>query len=174
MASKPINFNPKDPSSFVRRLKYQSAAEDWDNKKTLLKALFFISLEHEWIAAKMEEIWNINDEEAEAPTIKELESTLYQIVAAKNCSHLLLDEFEGTKIDDKPVGQVANELTDLFRRAVLEAKDETVDLMVRRQLIKAASEFWQLQLKEAELESVEEVTAKIQVLQAAALSEVSG
>src|SRR5690606_27102422 len=62
-------------------------------------------------------------------------------------------------------------LQDLFRRAVPEAKADTIDLFVRRQLIKAAPQCWQLRLKEADFDSVEQMVEKIQVLQLASESE---
>jgi len=75
------------------------------------------------------------------------------------------------KLDEKPVGQVAREMEDVFRRAVPEAKPDTVDLFVRRQLIRASPAAWQLRLKEAEIENLAGMVSKIQVLQLARDSE---
>src|SRR5690606_29774687 len=52
-----------------------------------------------------------------------------------------------------------------------EANESTVDLFVRRQLIKAAPVGWQLRLKEADFESVSLLSEKIKVLQLASESD---
>lgn len=74
-------------------------------------------------------------------------------------------------IDKTPVGQAVREMEDIFRRAVPEAKPDTIDLFIRRQLINKHHLCWHLRLKEADFENINQMVAKIQTLQLASESE---
>lgn len=159
-----IQFDIDEPTVFFRKLRRIAEAEEWTAKKVNHRALFEISDSQEWVATRLEEKLGIQptgeEENGSYPSIDALQTATLEICDPRSTKHVLLDRFERVKLV-KPVEQTRGILQDLFQRAVPEASKETVDLFILRQLIRSAPEPWQLQLREADLKTVEEVEEKI-------------
>lgn len=159
-----LELDERKPSEFFMKLKWLSSSNEWTNEKTRTKCLLFIGLKQTWLATRLEKALSKQVGE-EAPTIAGLQATLESILAPKNVRHTYIDEFEKISLGNRSVFEVREMLESNFRLALPEAESSSVNLMVKRQLVKACPAAWQQRLQEAEFKDVDALCDTIYRLQ---------
>ncbi|XP_018497315.1 uncharacterized protein LOC108865118, partial [Galendromus occidentalis] len=159
-----LTLDERNPSDFFVKLRWLARANEWDDTKTMTKCLLFIGLRQTWLASRLEkDIGNLA--EGKVPKVDQLQAMVELVLAPKTVRHTFIDEFEKISLQSSSVYEVRERLENNFRLALPEAETASVELMVKRQLIKACPAAWQQRLKEAEFKNVDAMCDKIFLLQ---------
>lgn len=152
-----LKFETNNPQNYFKNFERLSALLKWDEEKSVNVAILHVGLVEEWLASEIEA--------KKFAKLKDVKDFVISRLQPPEKRSLALKQFHDARLQmNVSPREFSESLRLLLMKAMPEAQTETIQMMIKAQLLEAAPVGWKTKLYESPLDNLDQVISKMEVL----------